>query len=320
MDRWRNNLKADPTEWLLERDCPPIRYRTLIEILNCRIDDPEVIAAKVEFMTSPPVAELLAAQEGEGYWGKRDFYLPRAGRGTFWVLSVLGDLGLTAADEHVRRACDFMFTHQRENGAFCRRRFIPGEGAVWQINTEPCTQARIVRFLIQFGYADDPRVRLALDWLLLRQRDDRMWFCRVGGDRGCLRATLDILRVAELDPPTALRPGINQACAGVCELLMKPRMSRYHVGEAWGTWECLKYPYFGFSVISALESLARLGCTLAEPGVAAAAEYLLERQAPSGSWPADDVWPGSPIDVGLPGQPNKWLTLDALRVVMMLYD
>jgi hypothetical protein len=101
---------------------------------------------------------------------------------------------------------------------------------------------------------------------------------------------------------------------------MEPRMSRYHVGEAWGTWACLKYPYFGFSVISALDALVRLGYTPAEPKVAAAAEYLLSRQLPDGAWPLDDGWSPSPLDFGRPGEPNKWLTLDALRVVKLLYS
>jgi hypothetical protein len=191
---------------------------------------------------------------------------------------------------------------------------------VWEKQAEPCTQARIVRFLIQFGYANDPRVRVAIDWLPPIQRDDGMWFCRGAGGRGCLRATLDVLRVAALDPRTAARPGITRAAAAVCDLLMEPRMSRYHVGDAWGTWECLKYPYFGFSVVSALDALARLGCTLEEPKIAAAAEYLLSRQSPDGTWPLDDNWSRSPIDFGRPGEPNKWLTLDALRVVKLLYS
>ncbi len=97
-------------------------------------------------------------------------------------------------------------------------------------------------------------------------------------------------------------------------------MSRYHVGDAWGTWECLKYPYFGFSVISALDTLARLGYTLEEPKIAAAVKYLLSRQLPDGSWSLDESWSRSPIEFGQPDEPNKWLTLDALRVVKLLYS
>jgi len=316
---WKLKLKADPTEWLLEPDCAPVRYWALVDIVNRPPVDPEVRAAQAAIPAYPPVAGLLAAQENDGHWGSRDYYLPRAGRGTFWVLSVLGDLGLTADEEPIRRACDWMFTHQRESGAFCRRRRVPGQGTVWQEDTEPCTHARIVRFLIQFGYAPDPRVRKAIDWLLPAQRDDGTWFCRGAEGRGCLRATLDVLRLAALDPQTAARPGIAQAATAVCGLLMEPRMSRYHVGEAWGTWACLKYPYFGFSVISALDALARLGYTPEDAKMAAAVDYLLSRQLPEGTWPLDEGWADSPIHFGQPGESNKWLTLDALRVVKLLY-
>ncbi len=320
MSDWKRNLKADPTPWLLDPECPPVRYWTLIDILDRPRDNPEVIAAQAAVAVYPPVAGLLSAQAPDGSWGRRDYYLPRASLGTFWVLSILGDLGLTAEEEHVRRGCDFMFTHQRSDGTFCRRRRVPGQGEVWLEETEPCTHARIVRFLIQFGYLKDPRLRKAIDWLLPIQRADGMWFCRPAGDHGCLRATLDVLRLAALDPQTAAQPGIAQAAAAVCSLLMEPRMSRYHVGDAWGTWECLKYPYFGFSAISALDSLARLGLSLDQPGIAAAMEYLLSRQSPAGTWPLDDRWPESPVDFGQPGEPNRWLTLDALRVVRMMYS
>jgi hypothetical protein len=316
---WRRNLKADPTEWLLDLEKAPIRYWTLVDILDRPHDDPEVRAAKAAIPAYPPVAELLATQKPGGYWETRNFYLPRASRGTFWVLTVLGDLGLTAEEEHIQRACDFMFTHQRENGAFCRRQRVTGQGFVWQEDPGPCTHARIVRFLIQFGYADDPRVRKAIDWILPIQRDDGMWFCRDAGRRGCLRATIDVLRVAAIDLQTAAQPGIPRAVATVCDLLMEPRMSRYHIGEKWGTWESLKYPFFGFSVISALDALARLGTSREVPKVAAAEAYLLSRQLPDGTWPLDETWPRSPIEFGQPGKPNEWLTLDALRVIKLLH-
>ena len=231
------------------------------------------------------------------------------------MLTVLADLGLTADHGHVRRACDFMFAHQRENGEFCRRRRVSGQGLVWEAHGEPCTHARIVRFLIQFGYGGDPRVRRAIDWLLPIQRDDGMWLCRAEGRRGCLRATIDVLRVAALDADTAAHPGIARAARSVCDLLMEPRMSRYHVGDKWGTWEALKYPYFGFSVVSALDALARLGYTAEEAEIAAAVAYLLSRQLPDGAWSMDQSWPDPPLDFGRVGEPNKWLTLDIVRVL-----
>jgi hypothetical protein len=43
-------LKADPTDWLLEKDNPSVRYFTLIEIFDKPEDDSEVREAKDEIM------------------------------------------------------------------------------------------------------------------------------------------------------------------------------------------------------------------------------------------------------------------------------
>jgi hypothetical protein len=45
----------------------------------------------------------------------------------------------------------------------------------------------------------------------------------------------------------------------------------------------------------------------------------LGRQLPDGAWPLDKERERLPFDVGRAGEPNKWLTLDALRVVKLLY-
>ncbi len=175
MSNWQAQLKADPLPWLLEPDeaNPAVRYLALRDLLDRSADDPEVVAACAQMMRTGPVPALLDAQHPDGYWIKRDYYLPRH-QGTLWTLTVLGDLGLKADEEHVQRGCEYMFTVQCENGPFCRRRRISGQGTVWQEHPEPCTHARIVRFLIQFGYSDDPRVRKAIDWLIATQRDDGM--------------------------------------------------------------------------------------------------------------------------------------------------
>ena len=39
---WKSVLKADPTEWLLEKDTPSVRYYTLREIEDREENDPEV--------------------------------------------------------------------------------------------------------------------------------------------------------------------------------------------------------------------------------------------------------------------------------------
>jgi len=311
---WLKTSRADPTAWLLQSDHPSIRYHTLTALLDRQPQDPQVREAQAAIPAFLAVATLLAQQKKDGYWVKRDYYLPKF-CGTFWTLSVLADLGLTGGDEHIQRGCEFLFSFQREHGGICRRRRVHGRGIVWDELPEPCTQARIVRFLIQFGYGADPRTKAAVDWLIATQRDDGMWHCRASRC-GCLRATHDVLRLAVLDSRLAAQPGIPRAAEVLCDLLMKPRMGRYHVEDAW---TILEYPYFNYSVISALDALARLGYGLAELQIREAVGFLLNRQLADGTWPLDRSPRRPPMDFGPVGQPNQWLTLDAARVLKLLY-
>ena len=300
--------------WLFDTGGPTIQYRTLVELLDKPWDDPEVQTAWAMIPDYPSLAALLAAQRSEGYWIQRDFYIPKHSS-TFWVLSVLADLGLSRENSHIQRGIEFMFTQQRPDGGFCRQRRVSGKDWVRDEQPEPCTQARIVRFLIQFGYGQAPRTRLAIDWLLEEQRSDAMWLCSHARGRGCLRATLDFLRAAALDPATAALPTVAHVALVVADLLLEPNMDRYHVGNEWLT---LTYPYFGYSLISALDTLARFGFTPAHMKIANSVEYLLSRRHPDGSWSLDERVERCPLDFGKPGEPNPWLTLEALVALKRL--
>ena len=313
---WRALLRADPIPWLLEPENPPARHATLRNLLDRPADDPAVQACRAEIPDYPPLANLLSTQKADGYWVKRDYYLPKH-NGTFWVLSVLGDLGLTAQHPQIQRSCEFMFTFQREHGPFCRRRRVSGRGIVWDTEPGPCTHARIVRFLIQFGYGDDPRVRAGLEWLLASQRSDGMWDCGRPSRPGCLRASHDVLRVAALDAEAAAHPAVARGAAAVSNLLMRKGTSRYHVGIPWTT---LQWPPFDNSLAGTLESLARLGYTLKDARIAEATDYLLSRQLANGSWPLEQTSSRPPFDPGSQGQPNKWVTLQVLETLRLLLD
>lgn len=301
------------TSWLMEPGAPAIRYRTLVSLLGLPRDHPQVQEAQKAIAIDPLVKKLLATQKPEGYWAQPDYYIPKHSS-TFWILSVLADLGLTREDEHIQRGCDYLFTHQRDDGSFCRRRNISGQRIRWEEAPDTCTHARIVRFLIQFGYHDDPRTRKGFEWLLQAQRKDGMWLCQRPG-RGCLRATLDFLRAAVLDPVVAAHPASARAAEWVCDLLMEPNMGRYHVSDEW---MILTYPYFGYGVIPALETLAQLGYTPGDPRIARAVRYLLVRRLPDGAWPLDQAQPRCPLDFGRAGAPNKWITLDSLIALRRL--
>jgi len=92
MSDWKCILKADPTDWLLEKDNASVRYFTLSEILNKPENDPEVKEAKDEIMKIGVVPKILAEQNYEGYWHTPKGFYTAKYKGTVWQLMILAEL------------------------------------------------------------------------------------------------------------------------------------------------------------------------------------------------------------------------------------
>jgi hypothetical protein len=69
MTDWKSSLRADPTAWLLEVACAPIRYRTLTELLDRSKDDPLVQQVRQEMLAYGPALKLQRTQRRDGTWG-----------------------------------------------------------------------------------------------------------------------------------------------------------------------------------------------------------------------------------------------------------
>jgi hypothetical protein len=68
MTDWKSALRFDPTPWLLENACAPIRYRVLTELLDRPKDDPDVQKIRAEIMVYPPALKLQRVQRKDGTW------------------------------------------------------------------------------------------------------------------------------------------------------------------------------------------------------------------------------------------------------------
>ncbi len=71
MTDWKSTLRADPTAWLLETACPPIRYRVLTELLDRPKEDPAAAQAYRETLAYGPALRLQRTQRKDGTWGGR---------------------------------------------------------------------------------------------------------------------------------------------------------------------------------------------------------------------------------------------------------
>ena len=68
MGQWLKRLRKDPTDWLLEKSCPPIRYRLLTEIKKLGESDHDVSVARKEAYTYKPAQDISTRQSDDGTW------------------------------------------------------------------------------------------------------------------------------------------------------------------------------------------------------------------------------------------------------------
>jgi hypothetical protein len=65
MESWKSRLSADPTEWLLEKNNPSVRYFALRDLLKKPRTDSDVKEANQEIMKTGVVPAILAKQKKE---------------------------------------------------------------------------------------------------------------------------------------------------------------------------------------------------------------------------------------------------------------
>ena len=158
---WKNVLKADPTDWLLQEAQNLDRYYILREIMEKPEEDAEVSSLRKAL-----VDEILGKQLENGSWNNKVYDYEE---GTTHRLMKLADLGLSIQDEPIKKGAEYMLQFQVENGSFVQGPHGCGvEANLVKTNA-------VVLALARTGYADDPRVGKACQWLCRWQQEDGSW-------------------------------------------------------------------------------------------------------------------------------------------------
>lgn len=202
-------MKKNVLDWLLAPDEPAIRHLALTELLEKPAHDPDVQAARAAMKEKGWVAWLFKEQLPEGYWYSYvNLYRPKY-VATIWRLLVLADLGVTAQELGMKKACElFLTSWARENGGFGSR---PG-GAY---PSHFCITGNLVRTLIRCGYEDDPRVRSALDWVVKAQKEDGTVFPPNGERWIAGKGSVPSPYFPELNGLEALRGALREARSSI---------------------------------------------------------------------------------------------------------
>ncbi|MFQ6015250.1 MAG: hypothetical protein ACE5NP_07395 [Anaerolineae bacterium] len=301
---WRHILKTDPTPWLLEPDNPSVRYFTLTEILDRPATDAEVQEAKAAIMDSAIVREIFARQHPDGHWEKKE--KPFHGKGTANHLLVLAELGIEP-HERVKRACESVFQYgQLESGGFS----YTGTRSGFLL----CGTAYTLRFLVRFGYGEDPRTQKGFRHLAETLKDEDGLRCRSAEGQPCLWAAVKALwAFAEI--PKAMR---SEHVQEVIERLAEAVLGYdFDFAEREKRWLKFGFPLtYQSDVLDATGALVRLGYG-PDPRLRKFIEIVIEQQDEGGRWIKRTG--ATVIRGGRRGQPSKWVTLRALRILKGVY-
>jgi hypothetical protein len=311
----------------------------LRELLGRTITDAEVVDARATAMASDPIAAILAAQLADGYWEKPGPGYATKYRGTVWQLIFLDQLGADPNDERVQAACAYVLAHSLASTG--------GFGASGKAGIAPpppsavihCLNGNLLRALIGFGWLGDERVQGAIEWEARAITGVGMerWlasgtcgpgFACAANERepcawGAIKALLGLARI----PPTNRSSLVDQAIGtGVAFLLSRdPAVADYPMGwgntRPSGSWFRLGFPSgYVADVLQVLEALTELGYG-GDPRLDGAISWLLTKQDDRGRWRNEYAYNGKTwVDFERQGQPSKWVTLRACRVLRRLDD
>jgi hypothetical protein len=166
---WAPLLLADPS--------PNLRLLVLRELLARPDTDPEVRELDTLRGQDPLVRSLLTIQNADGSWAQPDARGEAWGgiRATAQALVRLGYLQLGSGHPALRRAAEFLFGQQGEDGSWplpkskAEREFREAYSMI------PLQTALPLRALAAAGFATDPRAEQAYEWLLAQRLPDGAW-------------------------------------------------------------------------------------------------------------------------------------------------
>jgi hypothetical protein len=335
---WKNQLRKDSLPWLLKPENPGVPYLALRDLLDLPPDDKKLKSACRAAHKGGPIAEVLSHMEREGYWVKAGpGYNPKY-RSTVWSMILLAQLGARAGeDKRIEQACNYLLDHMAEGGQFTSTTSGAPSGTI------DCLQGNLCWSLMELG-CDDPRLDRAYEWMArtvtgdgiasLEEKDApvRYYAYKCGPTFGCgvnnklpcawggVKVMLAFSRLPAKQQTPLIKKAINQGVEfffGIDPATAKyPTRDGSKPNRAW--WKFGFPVFYVTDLLQLAEALVGLGYGN-DPRLARALDIIREKQDAEGRWPFEYDYTGKTwIDFGKKQQPNKWVTLRALRVLKSL--
>jgi hypothetical protein len=318
-------MVADPAvlEWLLDAD-PALGWQVQRDLA----DAPPVIweATRARVAHEGFGARLLALQDPDGQWaggayfpGDVDVADPEAAEGagqpwtaTTWTLNTLREWGLDA--DALAGTADLLAANSR---------WEYDDLPYWGGEVDCCINAYTIANGAWLG-ADVARLA---DWFESHRLADGGWNCAWvdGSTRSSFHSTLNAVRgLLSYEVVTGASDRVRASRRAGEEYLLERRLlRRLSTGELVGPWAThFAYPFrWYYSALRALDHFRAAALhdgIPPDPRLADAIEVIRAARRPDGTWLQERRHPGRAwfeIDVP-PGEPSKWLTFFATRVLV----
>ncbi len=331
---WQSQLKGDALSWLLEPASPGVRYLALRDLLDRPDGDAQLRAARQAAHAKGPVATILAMMKQAGYWARPGPGYDPKYRSSVWSLMMLAQLGASAAEDgRIARACGYILDHALTPGGQFTASGAPS-------GTADCLQGDLCWALVELG-CDDARLDSAFEWMArsvtgegIAPATDRQaavryyagkcgptFACGSNNKLPCAWGAVKVMLAFSIQPAQRRTPAIKRAIKHGVDFLFSTDPAKADYPNGWsakpsGNWWKFGFPVFYVTdLLQNVEALVGLGYG-DDPRLANALAIIREKQDAQGRWSLDYDYAGKTwVDWGAKKQPNKWVTLRALRVL-----
>ncbi len=297
-------------DWLLDSD-PAIRWQVMQDLANAPAE--AVSAERARVATEGWGAQLLSLQQADGNWGG-GAWVYNSWSSTFETLMLLREMGLEPDSESARKAIARVKQNSNWGQYHNHAPFFEGE-------SEPCINGRVLAIGAYFGEANG---RLA-ERLLSEQLPDGGWNCDAPeSTRSSFNTTLCVLEgLWGYEQATGDRRVKAARQRGEEYLLARGLYKSLRTGQpiemdrkSKKDWRQLAFPTrWYYDILWALDYLRKTGAA-PDARAADAAALIARKQTAEGAWLLETVHEGAEhFRMEAPGQPSRWLTLRALRVL-----
>jgi hypothetical protein len=332
-----SQLTENTLNWLLEETDSGVRYLALRDLMKLPMDDPKFVFAKKIAYREGPIATILDAMHPNGYWEKPGpGYLPKY-RSTVWSIILLAQLGADIKeDDRIAKACQYLMENAfNPDGQFSSNG--PPSGTV------DCLQGNLCGALLDLGY-EDPRLDNAFEWMARSVTGDGvanmkeknaplryyagkcgpLFACGANNKLACAWGATKVMLAFSKLPEFRKTPLIQNAIQQGVDFLLSvdPMEATYPSGwndKPSGNWWKFGFPVFYVTdILQIVEALVGLGLG-SDPRLHNTLSFVHNKQDQDGRWLLEYDYTGKTwLDFGPKKQPNKWVTLRAVRVLSQI--